>query len=182
MDAGYLDIIKGNEGEIQAVAAASNPTHALPTQQRGVDSTATLTTNQKAALVSALARAERNIVLMTGKDDVVSDGTRTFVVEGGHEIMGRVTGTGCVLGTAISACVAAYGGDRLAAVVAALVLFGAAGERAAADGAGPGSFVPRFLDELDSLRRTDYNDYASTNWYDCAEVWQAVDPADMDME
>lgn len=153
MNAGYLDIIKGNEGEIQAVSAASDPTNPHLPQQRGVDSTATLTVEEKATLVSDLARTERNIVLLTGKSDVVSDGDRTFVVENGHEVMGRITGTGCVLGTTVSAFTAAYSGDRLAAVVAALVMFGVAGERAAARAEGPGSFVPAFIDELHKVRK-----------------------------
>lgn len=167
MDAGYLDIIKGNEGEIQAISAASHPAQPHP-QQRGVDSTATLTTAQKTALVSALARTERNIVLMTGASDVVSDGARTFVVENGHEVMGRITGTGCVLGTTVSAFVAAYGGDRLAAVVAALVVFGVAGERAAGRAGGPGSFVPAFLDELDAVRRESVG--GDIGWLSAARV------------
>lgn len=152
LNAGYLDIIKGNEGEIQTVSSVTQPSTTKLVQQRGVDSSATLTLEQKTALVSSLARAERNIVLLTGKQDVVSDGTRTFVVENGHEVMGRVTGTGCVLGTTVSAFAAAYTGDRLAAVVAALVMFGVAGERAAGGAAGPGTFVCAFIDELYKLR------------------------------
>ena len=168
MNAGYLDIIKGNEGEIQTVSTASHPTNPHLTQQRGVDSSATLTTEEKTALVSDLARTERNIVLLTGKCDVVSDGERTFVVENGHEVMGRITGTGCVLGTTVSAFVAAYSGDRLAAVVAALVMFGVAGERAAAKAEGPGSFVPAFIDELYKVRKESVG--GDVSWLKAAKV------------
>lgn len=168
MNAGYLDIIKGNEGEIQTVSTASHPTDPHVTQQRGVDSSATLTTQEKATLVSDLARTERNIVLLTGKCDVVSDGEQTFVVENGHEVMGRITGTGCVLGTTVSAFVAAYGGNRLAAVVAALVMFGVAGERAAARVEGPGSFVPAFIDELYKVRKETVG--GDTSWLKAVKV------------
>lgn len=168
MDAGYLDIIKGNEGEVQTVAATSDPSLPELAQQRGVDSSATLTLDQKTALVASLARAERNIVVMTGSVDVISDGARTFVVENGHEILGRITGTGCVLGTVVSAFVAAYAGDRLAAVVAALVAFGVAGERAARGVKGPGSFVPAFIDELDWVRRASVK--GDIGWLEAARV------------
>lgn len=168
MNAGYLDVIKGNEGEIQTVSTASHPTNPHLTQQRGVDSSATLTAEQKAALVSDLARTERNIVLLTGECDVVSDGERTFVVENGREVMGRITGTGCVLGTTVSAFVAAYGGDRLAAVVAAVVMFGIAGERAAAKAEGPGSFVPAFIDELYKVRKESVG--GDVSWLKAAKV------------
>ena len=173
MNAGYLDIIKGNEGEIQTIHTMAHPLRHV-NQQRGVDSDSTLTTEQKAAIVSSLARAERNIVLMTGKADVVSDGTLTFAVENGHEVMGRVTGTGCVLGTTVSVFVAAYdggsasNGGRLAAVVAALVVFGVAGERAAERAAGPGSFVPAFIDELDRIRRESVS--GDMSWLKLARV------------
>ncbi|SPN98356.1 probable hydroxyethylthiazole kinase [Cephalotrichum gorgonifer] len=168
MNSGYLDVIKGNEGEILAVSSISQPSSSKLAQQRGVDSTATLSTEEKAAIVSSLARSERNIVVMTGKVDVVSDGTRTFAVENGHEMMGGVTGTGCVLGTMVSAFVAAYEGDRLAAVLTALVMFGIAGERAAAAVAGPGSFVPMFLDELYKLRRE--SAAGGVGWLEAARV------------
>jgi len=156
MGLGYLDIIKGNEGEILTVASLTAPdSPQQQQQQRGVDSSHKLSVAEKATLVSTLARRERNIVVCTGKTDVVSDGTRTFAVSNGHEMLGRVTGTGCVLGTTISAFAAAYGGDRLVAVVAALVVFGIAGERAAErEGVvGPGGFVPAFLDELFRVRK-----------------------------
>ncbi|PKS11909.1 hypothetical protein jhhlp_001203 [Lomentospora prolificans] len=166
MAAGYLDIIKGNEGEILTVDAVTSSSSKMH-QQRGVDSSHTLSLEEKAALVRTVARRERNVVVCTGKTDVVSDGQRTFAVSNGHEMLGRVTGTGCVLGTTISAFAAAYGGDegapgsggrggdRLVAAVAALVLFGVAGERAAErEGVqGPGGFVPAFIDELYKVRK-----------------------------
>jgi thiamine-phosphate diphosphorylase/hydroxyethylthiazole kinase len=94
-------------------------------------------------------------VLLTGKTDYASDGTRTFAVDNGHELLGRVTGTGCVLGTCASAAAAAYPADTLVAGIGAIVLLGIAGERAAAREhvRGPGTFAVALIDELDGLRR-----------------------------
>lgn len=92
---------------------------------------------------------------MTGKTDLVSDGRRVFAIDNGHEYLGMITGTGCTLGTTISAMVAAwYDQDRLAAVLAGILLFEVAAEMAAQKGnvEGPGSFVPAFLDSLYQLR------------------------------
>jgi thiamine-phosphate diphosphorylase/hydroxyethylthiazole kinase len=155
MGAGYLDVIKGNEGEIRTVYGQDDNA-----QQRGVDSSSTLSDKQKADLVQALARRERNVVVMTGKSDFVSDGVRTFRIDNGHPLLGEVTGTGCSLGTAISAALAVVvgkdtaGGDKLAAAVAAILHFEIAAEMAAsAPGVrGPGTFVPAFLDELSAVR------------------------------
>jgi thiamine-phosphate diphosphorylase/hydroxyethylthiazole kinase len=147
---GYLDVIKGNEGEIQTVFSASSSA-----QQRGVDSTSTLSHGGKARLVRRLAERERTVVVMTGETDYLSDGCRTFAASNGHEYLGMITGTGCVLGTTISAMVAVHPGDKLLAAIAGVLLFSVAGEMAAArqDVQGPGSFQVAFVDELARLTK-----------------------------
>src|SRR4051812_42183695 len=100
MSAGQLAVIKGNEGEIKTVFGAHDQT-----QQRGVDSSSTLNGAQKAYLVRDLAIREKAIVVMTGETDVVSDGKTVLKIHNGHKLLGEVTGTGCCLGTAISAAV-----------------------------------------------------------------------------
>lgn len=128
--------------------------------QRGVDSSTTLSDAEKARLVRELAQREEAIVVMTGKTDFVSDGSRTYAIANGHEYLGMITGTGCTLGTTISAMVAAVTspgghGDKLAAVVAGILLFELAAQDAALKNSveGPGSFVPAFLDSLYQIRR-----------------------------
>ena len=151
MGAGYFDLIKGNESEILAVARASGFKLDNSTQQRGVDSGASLfSVKQRANIVSSLAARERAVVLMTGAVDVVSDGTRTYAVSNGHEYLGRITGSGCTLGTTLSAYLAAYREDKLLAAVAGLLHYEIAAEVAAQreDVKGPGTFVPAFIDEL----------------------------------
>lgn len=146
--AGRVDVIKGNESEIKTVSGAGE-------SQRGVDSSSTLSRAEKVRLVRDLAAREEAVVVLTGKTDLVSDGSRTVAVDNGHEYLGAVTGTGCTLGTTISALVAASpGGDRLAATVAALLLYEIAAEQAARKSSveGPGSFVPAFLDSLYQIR------------------------------
>lgn len=153
MSNGYLDVIKGNEGEIKTVFGSSQE------QQRGVDSSSTLDAAQKAKLVRELAAREKNVILMTGKTDFVSDGVRTFAIDNGHPYLGLVTGTGCTLGTAISAAIASRQSDRLGAVIAAILHFEIAAELAAErpEVKGPGTFVPAFLDELFLIRQATAN-------------------------
>ncbi|KAL6869357.1 thiamine biosynthetic bifunctional enzyme [Amphichorda felina] len=146
--AGRFAVIKGNEGELQTL-------HGVSLTQHGVDSTSTLTLAQKAALARSLARRHGAVVLLTGKTDILSDGRRTLRVDNGHELLGIITGTGCTLGTAVSAAVAAYPGDALVAAVAATAMYGVAAEMAAErdEVRGPGTFVPAFLDELYAVRK-----------------------------
>lgn len=66
--------------------------------------------------------------------------------------MTRVVGTGC----ALSAVVAAFcvrGEDVLSQVATACAVMARAGERAAEQSNGPGSFTPVFLDALAQLRQ-----------------------------
>lgn len=151
MGKGYFDLIKGNEKEILAVARASGYTITDTSQQRGVDSGASLfSLEQKAYLVSHLAARERNVVLMTGATDIISDGTRTYAIANGHEYLGRITGSGCTLGTTLSAYLAACPADKLLAAVAGILHYEIAAQMAAErdDVRGPGTFVPAFLDSL----------------------------------
>jgi thiamine-phosphate diphosphorylase/hydroxyethylthiazole kinase len=148
LSSGHFTVIKGNEGELQTLAGSS-------LIQKGVDSSHTLTLAQRATLASTLARTHSTVVLLTGATDILSDGRRTFRVDNGHEFLGMITGTGCTLGTTVSAAVAAYPGDALLAAVGATCLFGVAAEMAAAraEVRGPGTFVPTFLDELFLIRK-----------------------------
>lgn len=148
LSSGHFTVIKGNEREIQTVYGSS-------VSQRGVDSSSSLTIPQRATLARALARRTGAVVILTGKTDIVSDASRTFRVDNGHEFLGQVTGTGCTLGTTVSAMVAAFRSDVLVAALAGLVLFEIAAERAAVrdDVRGPGTFVPAFIDELSAVRK-----------------------------
>ncbi|KAK5135540.1 hypothetical protein LTR08_005175 [Meristemomyces frigidus] len=165
MSGGYFDIIKGNEGEIRTVAGAQG------VQQHGVDSGASqLSLAAKIALVSATAARERNIVLMTGRTDVISDGERTFAISNGHAYLGEITGSGCTLGTTVASVVAAEREDKLLAAVVGVLMYEIAAERAAAraDVKGPGTFVPAFIDELFRIRQESVSGDGS--WAQAAKV------------
>ncbi|KAL6852073.1 Hydroxyethylthiazole kinase family domain-containing protein [Trichoderma novae-zelandiae] len=172
LSAGAFTVIKGNEGEIQTVGGTS-------VTQRGVDSSTSLTIPQRAALAKSVSRRTGAVVVVTGKTDVVSDGARTLRIDNGHAYLGRVTGTGCTLGTTVSAMVAAFGGDRLVAVVAGLVMFEVAAERAAVreDVRGPGTFVPAFIDELSAIREETVR--GDVKWLAAARV-EAVEVEESD--
>ncbi|CZR61587.1 probable hydroxyethylthiazole kinase [Phialocephala subalpina] len=147
--AGYFDVIKGNEGEIKTVFGSV-------VQQRGVDSGASTSSDiEKATLVRDLAIREGNIIVMTGATDFISDGVRTFAISNGHELLGRITGSGCVLGTTISIMLAVSREDKLLAALAGLLHYEIAAEIAAEreDVKGPGTFVPALIDELYNIQK-----------------------------
>ncbi|PYH96041.1 putative thiamine biosynthetic bifunctional enzyme [Aspergillus ellipticus CBS 707.79] len=150
MAGGYFDLIKGNEGEIRQVFGSSGVT------QRGVDSgPSSLDSQGKAKLARDLARRERNLVLLTGATDYLSDGEHVVAIENGHELLGQVTGTGCAVGTVSGGFLTAHPKDKFLAVLAGLLMYEIAAENAASKDhvRGPGSFVPAFLDEVYAIRQ-----------------------------
>ncbi|MDR9853194.1 hydroxyethylthiazole kinase [Paenibacillus sp. VCA1] len=93
-----------------------------------------------------------SVVAITGREDVITDGLKGYVVRGGHPMLTRVTGTGCLL-TSVIGAFAAVEPDLLTAGAAALAFYGEAATRAyaAAGNRGPGSFQTAFLDALSEM-------------------------------
>ena len=96
---------------------------------------------------------------MTGPLDYISDGERTVVVENGHSLMGRLSGTGCMTASVVGSFVAA-GDDPVVASAAACAAFSRAGERAADTARGPYSFRTALFDEMANLTAEDLFSHA----------------------
>ena len=165
MENGYFDLIKGNENEIATVLGESM------VQQKGVDTGASTTDESaKVHLVKKLAARERNVVLMTGKTDYLSDGERTYAIKNGHHYLGNITGSGCTLGTTIAAFLAVHREDRLLAALAGILMYEIAAEQAGRreDVKGPGTFVPAFLDQLYKIAQSALEE--DSEWLRAAKV------------
>ena len=143
LDRVRIDIIKGNSSEIAKLAGANVTT-------KGVEATEVKTDLARAA--RSLAGKRKATVVITGKEDIVSDGAKTYVVKNGHEMMGKVVGTGCMAASVIGAF-AAVEKDHALASAAALSVYGIAGELAAKKSTGPGSFKERLYDEVYNLNK-----------------------------
>ena len=171
MSEGYFSVIKGNCSEILAISALHGSRTELA--QRGVDSSpSSLSSEDKAYLVKALAEREKNIVVMTGIEDYISDGRRIYKIQNGHELLAKMTGSGCALGTIVAGCVAVERGDQLLAALAGTVLLGVAAERAAArpEVRGPGTFVQALIDEIYILCKEAVA--GNEEWLEAAKVEQ----------
>jgi hydroxyethylthiazole kinase len=136
-------VVRGNASEIMAISGSGS--REAP---KGVDSRHQ--SHEAIGPASALARANSVTVAITGEVDVVTDGSRTLLVEGGHPMMGRVTGLGCTATALVGACLAVEP-DPVIATAAGLAALGAAGKAAAGVAGGPGSLQVALLDMLHSL-------------------------------
>lgn len=137
-------VIRGNASEILALATGVSA-------GRGVDadgaSDASDASDASAGVAASLARRTGAVVAATGAVDFVTDGTRSFAIANGDVLLTRITGAGCTATALVTAFLGAGSAPHEAAV-AALLLVGLAGERAAEGNPGPGTFQVRFLDAL----------------------------------
>jgi hydroxyethylthiazole kinase len=138
-------IIKGNAGEIGTLAGTGGIV-------RGVDSEGI--SGDPEAVCRSLADMTGAAVVMSGPADIVTDGRRTVLVDNGHPMMGRISGTGCMASSLVGAF-APTSEDHVATSTAALAAFGIAGERASARAAGPYAFKAALMDEVAALTPED---------------------------
>jgi hydroxyethylthiazole kinase len=137
-----IAVVRGNAAEVATLAGRR-------AEIRGVESIGA--TDSGAELAQAAARELGCVAAVTGPVDHVSDGERTLAVSNGHELLGTVSGTGC-MATAVTGCFLAVAGERpLEAATEALVTFGLAGEDAAREAKGPGTFHAGLYDALYNL-------------------------------
>jgi hydroxyethylthiazole kinase len=137
-----IAVVRGNAGEVATLVGAE-------AEVRGVESMGGA--GDPTELAREAARALGIVAAVTGPVDHVSDGEDVIGVANGHELLAAVSGTGC-MATAITGCFLAVKPDApLEAAAEALVAFGAAGEDAANDARGPGTFHVGLYDALAGL-------------------------------
>lgn len=136
-----VSILKGNAGEIGTLAE-------IKAEVKGVESMGI--EGSVSEIAKSLAKKQNLTVVVTGKEDVVSDGEKVYFISNGHGMMGSIVGTGCMLASVIGAF-AAVEKDYAKASAFALACFGIAGELASKKAKGPGSYKEIFYDELYNL-------------------------------
>ena len=137
LEKGDISILRGNFSEIKSLLGSG--------KTRGVDATGY---DKNMAQEIAIKAAEKfnTTVAVTGKIDFVSNGNRIFMVENGTPLLGRVTGTGCMVSSIMGAFLGIS--SPLEAAVSTLVIFGIAAEKASEESPYPGSFHIKLYDWL----------------------------------
>ena len=137
-----VTVLRGNAGEVATLVG-------VEAEVRGVESIGV--GGDPAELARAVAKTLQVVASVTGPVDHVSDGETVLAIANGHELLGAVSGTGC-MSSALTGCfLAAKPDEPLAAAAEALAAFGVAGEDAARDAKGPGSFHVNLYDALAAL-------------------------------
>lgn len=137
--------IRGNYSEIRALIEDHNTVTGVDAGDSSLDIEA----------LKQYAREQLMIVAASGKEDIITDGTTTYVCENGDAKMARITGSGCMSSVMLGAFLGAENSVRSAAACCAFV--GIAGEYAArkTDGCGGGTMTFRnyFIDEISLMTK-----------------------------
>ncbi|UNM97271.1 hydroxyethylthiazole kinase [Ignatzschineria rhizosphaerae] len=135
-------VIRGNPSEIMVLAG-------VDAKSKGVDSEE----DAKEAFEYAqnVARDFNTIVVMTGEEDIITDGDKSYIVSVGTKKLTQVTGTGCSLSALVAGMISSTE-DTLEAAATACYIVALSGQIAAnkgdENGTGLGTFAVQYLDEL----------------------------------
>ena len=127
-------VLRVNLGEAQALCGEIG-------REQGVDSVNFASVEERSDLSCRLAKLRRTTVLLTGREDLVSDGKQIVHISGGSDLSSRVTGCGDMLSVLCGAFAAVEHDALSAAVLASAFWKGcAAYAERAAENRGIGSF------------------------------------------
>lgn len=142
-----INIIKGNASEIARVSGEKVLT-------KGVD--AGDVSQDMLKIARNLAQKYNCTVVVTGKEDIVTDGKSLYIIKNGHPMMTHIVGTGCMAASVIGAF-AAVEPDLSLAAASALVCFEIAAELAVKTSSGPGTFKEKIFDCIFNLDKKTIN-------------------------
>lgn len=141
------NIIRGNASEIIALAGLWNLQGGSESKVRGVDATQEVESARQAA--ETLAKFTGGAVAVSGIVDLVTNGNDTIYAYGGSVLMEKITGAGCSLGGVMGVYAAVT--DPFSAALTGTMIYNEAGRKAEQEVAGPGSFIPAFIDNIYNL-------------------------------
>ncbi len=145
-------VIKGNLAEIKTIAGIKNENN------KGVDSIEEF--ENTSFLAKELAIKLGSVIVVTGKEDIVSDGKRVNIIKNGTSILRKVTGTGCMTASLIGTTCGAYREDSFEGATLGVVLMGIAGELAEKSltaEEGSGTFRTKIIDNIFNMTEEKLN-------------------------
>lgn len=149
----HFSVIRGNASEIRSLAGGQAPGSGVDVSVSDVITEDNLMENIE--LVRQFAQRIKTVIAVSGKMDVISDGTRTVVIHNGCPMMSRITGSGCMLTFLIGAFCGALPGDSFTAAVTATAAMGVCGEIAEQQrlqkGTGNATFRTDLIDAVFNL-------------------------------
>ncbi len=151
-----FSVIRGNISEIKFIAGGTKTTN-------GVDASIEDTDNIDSikAMAKSLSKTTGAIIAITGAIDIVADSDKAYIIRNGHPMMGKVTGTGCMLTSLIATYVGANCDNIIDATACAVTVMGLSGELAfdklTEIGGGTNSYRMYIIDFVSQITNTVLN-------------------------
>ncbi|NLM11677.1 MAG: hydroxyethylthiazole kinase [Clostridiaceae bacterium] len=153
LDEVKLSVIRGNVSEVKTVYKGSGTTKGVDADIK--DAIREKNLDEAITLSRGLSAQTGAVIVITGAIDLVSDSNKTYIIYNGHEMMSKVSGTGCMLTAIIAAYCAANPGNHLDAAAAAVCVMGISGEIAyeklIKNQAGPSSYRTYLIDAINKI-------------------------------
>ncbi|PXV87859.1 hydroxyethylthiazole kinase [Lachnotalea glycerini] len=126
LDEVKFTVIRGNISEIKTLFHGKGTTKGVDADV--VDIVTYETLSNAVNFAKQFAANTGAVIVITGAIDIVADKTKACVIQNGHPMMSKITGTGCMLSAMMTAYVVANQDDIFGAVVASVCAMGMCGE------------------------------------------------------
>ena len=146
LDSVDVSVLRGNASEIFSISMKDIKT-------RGVDSSISELTKEKIEASKEIAEKTGCILAVSGKQDIVTDGSNIITIQNGHEILTKITVMGCGLSAVIGAFCSVSKKNLLYSAAAGFIYYGVCAEITAEKTILPGSFSIQFIDNLYSVSK-----------------------------
>jgi hydroxyethylthiazole kinase len=148
-------VIKGNISEMKTILEGQGTTKGVDADENDI-SHASSNQDQLKNIAKQISQRTKAVSVITGENDLVTDGTTSYLLRNGHPMMGSITGSGCMLAAIIGLyCGGCSQKDYAPASAFATALFGICGQTAATktivEKKGTGSFRTYLIDELSNI-------------------------------
>ncbi|MGL4790553.1 MAG: hydroxyethylthiazole kinase [Anaerotignaceae bacterium] len=148
-----LSVIRGNISEIKFIATGGSKAKGVDAEEGDLINSNNLEDNIN--LAKKLSKETGAVIAISGEIDIVANAQTAYTIKNGHALMSKVTGTGCMLSSAIGAFCGANPENILEATAVAVASFGICGELAykkmIETNGGTGSFRMYLMDYASNM-------------------------------
>lgn len=146
-------VIKGNLSEIKYFCG-------LEAKTKGVDTEDFINTEKEMEdvikIMKKKAEINKTILIATGEKDIICDSEKVYIVENGNYLMGKISGSGCMLTSVIGSFLKDK--ENMENCLSALVIYNIAGELAynnLDEKDGLATYKVKLMDSVYKLKNTD---------------------------
>ncbi len=155
----HFSIIKGNISEIKALSNKSALTKGVDANI--ADKVSDDNIEEVIAMAKDIAKKTSSVIMITGEIDLVVSFNKAFVIKNGCEMMGNITGSGCMLSSLCAAFISANTDNILESAASSVITMGIAGEKAyekmLKSDSGNSSFRNYLIDEIFKFDISDFD-------------------------